>query len=159
MGMASQNVVIVYSRSGRTKKIGEEIAHELGSDLVEIKEVKSRRGIFGFLRSGMEAMRKMLPPIQAPQIDLASYKTVIIGTPIWASNISSPVRSFLVNYCQKIPSVAFFCTKGGKDFIDPFTEMGALVQRAPVATLALSEEEVKKGFYKASLIQFLKQIQ
>ena len=157
--MVSQFIVIIYTRSGRTKKIGEEIAHELGCELVEIKDLKSRRGIFGFLRSGMEAMKKMLPPIQSPQIDLTLYKTAIVGTPIWASKMSSPIRSFLVNYCQKIQSVAFFCTKGGADTIDPFSEMGALVQRTPIATLALFEQEIKTNLYQDKLKGFLKQVQ
>jgi len=73
-------LVVFYSRTGTTKKVAEAIATKLGCDIEEIIDTKSRRGLLGFLRSGLEATLKRLTTIEEIKNDPASYDVVIIGT-------------------------------------------------------------------------------
>ena len=52
-------LVVFYSRTGNTKKIGEEISKNLKSDIDEIIDQKSRNGAIGFLTGGIDAMKKL----------------------------------------------------------------------------------------------------
>jgi len=61
--VAKKILVVFYSRTGNTKKVGEAIAGELNCDTEQIMDVKSRMGIFGWLRSGREAMKEVIAPI------------------------------------------------------------------------------------------------
>ena len=53
-----KNLVVYYSRTGRTKKIAKEIQERLNADIEEIHDVKNREGILGWLSAGRDAGTK-----------------------------------------------------------------------------------------------------
>ena len=134
-------LIVYFSRTGRTRKVAEALQTLTGFDVEEIKEAKGRGGAIGWLRSGMESTRKMLPSIRAPQHDNSSYDIVVIGTPIWASNMSSPVRAYITNHGADITTAALFCTGDGNDPETVFAPITELLGKEPVATLGLIGEE------------------
>jgi len=67
----------------------------------------------------------------------SQYDTVIIGTPIWASNMSSPIRAFITQNKDKINKTALFCTGDGVDPQKVFTPITELLEKQPTATLGL----------------------
>ena len=149
-------LVVYYSRTGTTRKVGHEIARALAADEDEIIEPGSRLGILGYLKSGMEGSRKTKVEIRTTK-DPARYSIVIVGTPIWV-NLSSPVRSYLSQNRGKLTKVAFFCTMGDKGWKKVFAEMEKEAEKKPVATLALTSDEVKQGIGKEKLNDFLQRI-
>jgi len=134
-------LIVYFSRTGRTRRVAEAIQALTGFDIEEIKEAKGRGGPIGWLKSGMESTRKMLPKIEAPQLDLASYDLVVIGTPIWAANMSSPVRAYVTSHGPDIKAVALFCTGDGDKPEKAFTPLTELLGKEPVATMGLIGEE------------------
>ena len=54
----SDVLCLYYSRSGRTKKAMLEIAGALDAELVEIHDAVERSGWTGWLRCGMDSMKK-----------------------------------------------------------------------------------------------------
>ena len=81
-------------------------------------------------------MRAKLEPIKK---DPASYDMVIIGTPNWDANMSSPVRTYLTENKAKFRNVAFFLTQGPRGGAEKaFAEMEAVAGKKPKATLAIS---------------------
>lgn len=100
-------LVVYYSRTGNTKKVATAIANGFKCDIEEIKDTKNRSGIWGWLMSGRDASKKLLTNIKDVEKDLDSYDIVIIGGPIWAWNLSAPVRTFLSKYAHQIRSAAF----------------------------------------------------
>ncbi|MBC8222961.1 flavodoxin, partial [Candidatus Bathyarchaeota archaeon] len=80
-------LIIYFSRTGRTRKVAKAIQEATGFDLEEIKEKAGRVGTLGWLKSGMESTRRMLPKIMPLTHDPSQYDIVVIGTPIWASNM------------------------------------------------------------------------
>jgi flavodoxin len=140
-----QALVVYFSRTGHTKKVGDELAKALPGDVEEIVDTVNRAGPVGWLKSGREASGKMLANIQPVKKDAASYDIVVIGTPIWASNMSSPVRTYLTENKAKFKNVAFFCTEGSKGSEKAFAEMGEIVGKKPKATLAITMADIKGG--------------
>lgn len=136
-----KGLIVYFSRTGRTRKVAEAIQALTGFDMEEIKEAKGRGGPIGWLKSGMESTRKMLPRIEAPRHDLASYDIVVIGTPIWASNMSSPVRAYITSHGPEIKAIALFCTGDGNDPETVFAPITEMLGKEPVATLGLIGEE------------------
>ena len=87
---------VYYSRTGNTRAAMEEIAKTLGAELVELQDSVDRSGWGGWLRCGLDAMRRTLPAVKCPaRFPLTDYRLVIVGSPVWAGRCSSVVRSFL----------------------------------------------------------------
>jgi len=52
--MRPKVLIVFFSRMGTTRLLAEAIARATHGDLEELKELRSRRGVFGWLRSGYE---------------------------------------------------------------------------------------------------------
>ncbi|MBA3064202.1 flavodoxin [Candidatus Woesearchaeota archaeon] len=103
-------LVVFYSRTGITKEIAVHISEELDCDIEQIFDVKTRKGILGFIKSGFESVFRIMPKIKEAELDPEKYGLIIIGTPIWAGNMASPMRTYLFQNNEKLDKVAFFCT-------------------------------------------------
>jgi flavodoxin len=151
-------LVIFYSRSGRTKKVAEAISDILKCDKEEIFDIKSREGIVGFLSAGTDANLRRLTAIKEIKNNPSLYDLVIIGTPVWSSNISTPIRTYLFLYKEEFKKVAFFCTRLGSDTEKVFADMKDLSQKTPVSLLALTSREVARDQYMQKVKEFLKNL-
>lgn len=140
-----KDLVVFFSRSGRTRKLAEDLAGAFGADLDEIRESRSRAGVLGFLRSGYEAVKKVEPVVMPPVHDPRDYRRVFIGGPVWAGHPCSPVRAYLARHRRELPDVAFFCTYGGHGADTALAEMAALLGRKAAATLAVLDREIDGG--------------
>lgn len=132
-----KDLVVFYSRSGATRQLAETLAAALDADLDEIREGRSRKGWQGFLRSTWDGFSERETPIVATRRSPRKYQRVIVGTPVWATHVASPVRSYLSEHGSGLQKTAFFCTYG-LSCGQAFEEMTALTRREPVATLALN---------------------
>jgi flavodoxin len=135
-------LVIDYSRSGNTHKVAQAIAGACQADLEQIRDVKPRRGLWGWIRSVREAMRAIPADIRPPRHDPAKYDLVVLGSPVWAGHVSSPMRTYLGERSGKLACVALFVTEGGSGGPKALAEMGALAGRQPVATLEIRTKEL-----------------
>ena len=145
-----ETLIIFYSRTGTTKKIGEEISKNLKADVEEIISFKNYHGIFGYIKASIEAIFKKIPLIKTKKNPFL-YDLVIVGTPIWAGTIASPMRTYLTK--NKFKKVAFFCTRGGSKVEKTFREMEKLSCK-PISTLALKTKEVRNNLYKKQVKEF-----
>lgn len=150
----NHTLVVYYSRSGFTRKVAEQIARACDGEIEEIEEERSRAGAWGFLRSGIGALLKVLTPIQPAKNNPADFDVVVIGTPVWASNIATPVRTYLDQHEGQFKEVALFCTYGGSGAEKVLSDMKALAGKWPLATLALTDDEIKRGLYVDELEKF-----
>jgi flavodoxin len=150
----SDVLIIHYSRTGFTRKIAEEIRARCGGYLEPIEDVRSRSGIFGYIRSAREALKKATIEIRPGTARPAEFDLVILGTPVWAGHISSPMRSYLTAHKGEFKQVALFCTLGGSGATNVLSEMEALCEHKPVATLAVTDAEIKHGKYGRALEEF-----
>jgi flavodoxin len=154
--MTAKRVLIAfYSRSGTTRKIAEALAAQLECDVDEIVASESHTGFIGILRSLVSAMRHRPAQIAAASRDPSSYDLVVIGTPVWAWSVSSPVRAYLMQNANKLSDVAFFCTMGGRGDKGTFAQMQALVGKAPRAKAAFTMQDVVEARSAPQLAAFI----
>ena len=140
-------LVVYYSLSGNTRKLGELIAQSLAGQaevaVEELTETKERKGFRGFLATSRDALTRRKSGIEPLKADVSSCEIVVIGTPVWAMTMASPVRTFLGEHANRFKEVAFFLTTGGAGVRKTFRDMEALCGKTPLATLGISEKELK----------------
>jgi flavodoxin len=150
-----KTLIVFFSLTGNTRKIAQAISDELDGTLEEIQDTRNRNGIAGYLLSIMEALFKKRSKIQEVKHDPSAYDLVIIGTPVWAFNISSPVRTYLEQKKKSINAAAFFVTctaSGGKKVLQDMTN---LYGKKASALLEIKEEDIKSGKYLEKVKQFI----
>ena len=94
---ASKTLVVFYSRSGTTRTVAQALSEALQCDLEEITEPKPRTGSLGYMRSLLEARLKRPSTITPKKHNVSSYDLVVVGTPVLAWSLSSPVRAHLMS--------------------------------------------------------------
>ncbi len=154
-----KTLVVFYSRTGTTKRVADAMVERLGCDAERILDVKSRKGPLGYMRSGKEAMKGVAGDIKEPEKDPADYDMVIVGTPVWGWNVSSPVRAYLGMMREKLSGVAFFCTMGSKGGEKAFKSMEDVSECVPKAKVSFTTKEVKADNFMDRLDSFLGRVQ
>ena len=154
----SDVLCIYFSRTGNTRKAMEEIAEALGAELVEITDGVDRSGTSGWLRSGMDAMRKSTEPLKPFETErpLKDYRLVIVGTPAWAGRCSSVVRGFLKKHGGKIARAAYVVTRGSEKRDEAiYDQMDLYVPAGHCAAVSLRSGSVGYTFWQE---EFLRQV-
>lgn len=154
-----KTLIAYYSRSGHTDQLARELAAQCSADLERIQDANaSRSGLWGYLRSGWQAIRGTQAAIRPATRDPGHYDLIVIGTPVWNWSVSAPVRAYAAAHSARFKQVAFFCTEGGSGELRVFTELQRICGRAPVASLAVKESELASGVYKTHLQAFVEQV-
>ena len=150
---------LYYSRTGKTKKAMREVAWALDAELVEITDGKNRRGFKGFMRSGMEAMRRSTRPIQPFETErnLEDYRLVVLGTPVWAGRCSSVIRALLKRRGLEMKRVAYLLTRDSdKRYEEIYEQMDQYVAKPHVAGGSVRVGDVGYAFWRDKFIQEVK---
>jgi len=147
-------LVVSYSRSGNTSRVAKAIAAACGADVEELKELRERKGLAGWLRSALEAWRRRLPAITPTQKDPRDYSLVVIGSPVWVHTVSAPMRRYIADHRNRFAKIATFVTEGGSGGAAAMKEMAKLCGKTPVATLELTAAQLKSGAYRKSVSDF-----
>ena len=153
-----KTLVVYYSRSGRSRKVAQAIAQALKADLQEITPLKGYKGLFGFIRAGYQATRGKTPAIKASDKEWAAYDLVVFGTPIWASRMSSPLRTAITENIKNIKKYAFYCTAGDAAQEKVLADVRELVGQAPVASAVFTSIEVAKDGHVEKMNSFIQAI-
>jgi len=134
-----RTLVVYYSRSGHTRQVAELLAEKMTADLQELIDQSPRKGLFGWLKSGRDAIKEKETELAPLQHKPEDYDLVLVGTPVWAAHPAPAVRTFLKSHDLTGRRVAFFCTmnaRGGEETFDIMK--GLLSGGEPVSMLALA---------------------
>ena len=135
----SKKLVAYFSASGRTAKVAEMLANELGAELYEIKpEVKYTKADLNWMnkksRSSVEMNDKSFrPAIITGDVDVSGYDTVYLGFPIWWYVAPTLINTFLEAYDFSGKKIALFATSGGSGFGNTVTELQPSAPKAEIA--------------------------
>lgn len=155
-----RTLVLFYSRTGHTRSVADVIRSNLYADIEELRDVQPRKGLFrGWLRSIREVRKKLDAEVLPVRKDLAAYDLIVLGTPVWAGCLCSPMRTFLERNGAAIRNIAVFVTEranGGGDAID---QIAALLGKHPRASLIVRDSELKSGAYRKAAMDFAKRLQ
>lgn len=150
-----KTLIVFYSRTGTTRKVAHEIQKALKADAEELID-KNRSGPIGYMIAGKEATLEKLTDIKPIKKDPKKYNLIIIGTPVWAFNMCSAIRTYLTE--NKLKKVAFFCTMDGSGDDRTFRKMQELTQLKPKATLTLKTKDVHKKDFSKEIKEFVKKL-
>ncbi len=150
-----KSLVVYYTRSQTTKKVGEAIAKALVCNSEEIIDTANRKGLFGWLRSGRDAMRKRTTTILPTKFNPIDYDLVIMGTPIWGSLPTPAIRTYIEQHKLDFKKVAFFSTSGSTNVGSAFAELTLICGKSPQGVLGLKQDEVKKSDTTEKINQFI----
>lgn len=151
-------LVVSYSLGGVTRRVATDIATALNADVDEIEDATPRRGALGYLQSGLEAIARGAPSIRTHR-DPGKYALVVLGTPVWAHTMASPLRSYLLMHHRSLEQVAFFCTQRRNGAQYALDEMEASCGARGAPRLALSENEVMANDYEAQVNEFVRALE
>lgn len=104
-------LVAYYSKTGRTKKVAENLARNLNADIDEIIDLKDRSGIKGWFVGCRDGVKEYLTEIKTNK-DPGKYDLVIIGTPVWAWNLTPAIRTYVTKFKKEIKKMVVFVTAG-----------------------------------------------
>ena len=85
--------VYYFTRTGRSKKVAEELAERYGVKAEEIADDVDWQGAMGYLKAGYEAFKNETRPARYNKP--ASYEELILVFPVWAGTFPPAVRMFL----------------------------------------------------------------
>ena len=150
----SKKLVAYFSASGRTAKVAEKLASELGADIYEIKpEVKYTKADLNWMnkksRSSVEMSDKSFrPTIIIGDVDVSSYNMVYLGFPIWWYVAPTLINTFLEAYDFAGKKIVLFATSGGSGFGNTAVELrpsatDAEIVETKVLTGILTEAKIE----------------
>lgn len=151
-----KTLIVFYSRNGNTKIVMEKLAEELKCDIEELADYKKRNGIIGYIRCGFEASRMKLPEIKPVKYNPGSYDIVIIGTPTWASNMASPVRTYITRNKDSFKNIAIVATALSTGHEMTIKKVQELCGKKSAASLGITRKEIENGQLKAKTEGFIK---
>ena len=130
--MARKILVAVFSASGVTKRVGEEIARIAGADFYEIipKDVYTAADL-DWMNKKSRSSIEMNDPSARPEIagnalDMQAYDTVTIGFPIWWGEKPRIMDTFVEKYNFDGITVIPFCTSASSGISKSSSNMEAL---------------------------------
>ncbi len=103
-------ICIYYSRTGNTERIAKYIKDKTNCELLNITDGIDRSGSRGYLKSGYESLKEILPKLKSfgMQKKMEDYRNVIVCSPIWAFDVCPVIKSFLNSYGKKIKGKTYF---------------------------------------------------
>jgi flavodoxin len=152
-------LVVYYSLSGHTKTLAERIAREGGWAVARIDDSTERAGTFGYLRAVMSTFFGMKPNIRYSGPSPRAYDLVVLGGPVWVGKMASPLHTFVANHRHEFKSLALFCTYGGSGGDNAMQGLAKLYTAPPIATLAVTEAQLKSNTYTNAMAAFIDGLQ
>lgn len=115
-----KTLIIYYSSGGSTEIMAKTLSMHLKADIIEIKDLKNRKGFANRFLSSVDAFRESKTEISPAKLDLTDYGLIYIGTPTWA-NKPAPAIITLIDRCNWYEKDVILFTTMNKDGSDEST--------------------------------------
>ena len=112
MSAQAKTLVVYYSYTNNVHRIVTELNRQIEADVIRVEPAE--KGLDYAANNyaiGSEQISKIrnnpndaasYPAIDPVEVNMAEYDCVIIGAPLWWSNMASPLQSFLFQYGKKM---------------------------------------------------------
>lgn len=110
-----RTMVVYYSLEGNTGYAAEQIAAILDADVLRIHPKKEypSGGFRKFVWGGKSAVMAETPALEPYEFDGSAYDRVVFGFPVWAGNVTPPIRTFVKENDLQGKRVAVFACQSG----------------------------------------------
>lgn len=144
-----KTAIVYYSLSGNTEYAVNIMQKELGADVIRLvpKKEYPRKGLGKFFHGGKDASFEKTPELLPYEFNADEYDHVVLATPVWASSITPPMRTFVTENADKLKDKKLgllLCFLGGGD-AKATEKLAALLGRKPDASLSLIDPLKKKS--------------
>ncbi|MDD5112173.1 MAG: flavodoxin [Candidatus Altiarchaeota archaeon] len=156
-----KTLIVYYSLTGNNRKIAELLAKELSADIEEVKTVETldlKNGL-SMAKLALGAWLGKTPVIREASHKPSEYELLILGAPVWAGKLSSPMKAYMLENSATFPEkTALYVCCGGPKGDAAVDEMKKYSGKTPAATIVIREEKVKTGSYEANALEFASQL-
>ena len=138
-------LIVYYSLTGNTQFIAETLRDSIEADILELKPIKELKADSGtrFMWGGFQSTMKKKPKLMDFDINPLEYDLIILGTPVWAWNISPPMRSFLSMFDLTGKKLALWMCHAG-DGIKAMNRFKEALEDANIVENITFQEPLKK---------------
>ncbi len=111
----SETLVAYFTRSGNTAVVARQIRRAVGADLFEINPAEAYPEDYEetVAQSQRERDADFEPKLKRTVADIAAYRTIYLGFPIWSQTAPPVIRSFLSTHDLSGRRLVPFVTHGG----------------------------------------------
>ena len=104
-----RDLVVYYSLEGNTQYVAEKIAEKTGAETLRLvpKKAYHDKGFAKFLWGGKSAIMAEKPALEDYSVDLSAFDRIIFGFPVWASNFTPPLRTFIEDNADALKGKRF----------------------------------------------------
>ena len=122
-----KTLIVYYSLEGNTDWAARRIADALRADALRIEPVKAypTRGFGKFFRGGKSAVMAETPELRPYDVRPEDYDRVIFGFPVWAGNVTPPIRTFVRQNDLSGKRIAAFACQSGSGAEKAFGKLRA----------------------------------
>lgn len=104
----AKTLIVYYSYTNNVERIVDELRTQIEADVIEVEPAE--KGLdyaannYAIGSAQIAAIRDKpsdaasYPAIDPVNVDMSQYSTVIVGAPLWWSNMAAPLQSFLFQY-------------------------------------------------------------
>lgn len=104
----AKTLIVYYSYTNNVERIVNDLRTQIEADVIEVEPAE--KGLdyaannYAIGSALIAAIREnpndaaSYPAIDPVNVDMSKYSTIIIGTPLWWSNMAAPMQSFLFQY-------------------------------------------------------------
>ncbi|MBR9762181.1 MAG: hypothetical protein GYB53_01230 [Rhodobacteraceae bacterium] len=150
--------ILLHSINGRTRKVGEELAWELGAQLHEIDIDTPEHSLAGRLMTRLSSLVARSLSIAVPDQPWQRSDLLILGAPVGNGRAARPLRQWLESHPDLPARVALLLTSDEADYpAQAVEDLTTLTGRKPVAVLHVSDRDISHGTWKGRLEHFLDQ--
>lgn len=112
MAVQAKTLVVYYSYTNNVERIVNELRTQIEADVIEVEPAE--KGLdyaannYAIGSAQIAAIREnpdnaaSYPAIDEVNVDMSQYSTIIIGAPLWWSNMAAPMQSFLFKYGKEM---------------------------------------------------------
>ena len=141
-----KTLIVYYTLEGNTHYAAKKIASQLDADVLRVKPVKTypRKGFRKFLWGGKSAVMAETPELEPYTFDASAYDRIVFGFPVWAGNVTPPLRTFIKENDLSVKRFAAFACQSGAGAEKAFEKLKtALGIRELDAELVLIDPKTK----------------
>lgn len=129
---ANKSLIVFFSQTGTTERVAKEIQQQTGADLFRILNTTPYPDDYNTLsdQAQSEQENNARPTITGTVSDMAQYKVVYVGFPIWWGDMPMILYSFFDAYDLSGKTIIPFVTSGGSGFANTLSAMKSLEPNA-----------------------------
>lgn len=120
-------IIVYYSLEGNTAYAAQLLARKLGAELLRLEPAKQYpdRGFKKFFWGGKSAVMAETPKLLPYAFNAGKYDRIIFGFPVWAGNVTPPIRTFVKENDLSGKRISAFACQSGSGAEKAFGKLKA----------------------------------